>query len=315
MKDALIHENWDAIPANLTVKSSIETWAKGDFTVRAGDRFIYKGEELPAELNQRIIAMAAAGDDPSHLLKFWERLQLNPSYRSVKQLYGFLAQRGIPFVKDGCFLAYKGVTAGLKDTHSGKFDNKPGVVNAMERNKVSDDPEVACHEGFHVGAFDYAKAYGTRVVVCKIDPKDVVCVPYDGSQQKMRVCKYKVIGHHSGELLPDTIFQEDVDLTDLDVYEAHEQDVDEDAASKSRPRVLPKRSHKKNAKKKDRKKAKEPTKPVRFPRLEKLGIEELLKEQLTDLRKYATYGLLIVGASKIPGGKVALINKIMQVRS
>ena len=52
----------------------------------------------------------------------------------------------------------------------------------------------------HVGALAYAITFcsggGSRIVICEVDPENVVCVPYDCSQQKMRVCEYKVIGHH-----------------------------------------------------------------------------------------------------------------------
>jgi hypothetical protein len=35
---------------------------------------------------------------------------------------------------------------------------------------------------------------------------------------------------------------------------------------------------------------------------------------LDDLRRYATYGMEMVGASKVPGGKSALISKILELR-
>ncbi len=39
-----------------------------------------------------------------------------------------------------------------------------------------------------------------KIVICKINPKDVVCVPHDMSQQKIRVCEYTVVGDFQGEL-------------------------------------------------------------------------------------------------------------------
>jgi hypothetical protein len=42
---------------------------------------------------------------------------------------------------------------------------------------------------------------------------------------------------------------------------------------------------------------------------------DLLNESLEDLRKYARYNCRISGASKIPGGKEALVAKILEVRS
>jgi hypothetical protein len=52
----------------------------------------------------------------------------------------------------------------------------------------------------------------------------------------------------------------------------------------------------------------------RFDKYEKLATDGLIKLSIDELRKYATYGLEMVGASKIPGGKTALIQKILKAR-
>lgn len=208
LRKALNDEDWEAVPKNLTVAKSIKDWAKGKFTLK-GDHFYYEDTRLPSDINTRITTMATKGEDPTPLFKFWERLRRNPSKRSVDQLWPFLSHQGIPITKDGTFLAYKGVKHDFKDAHTGTIDNKPGVVNKMPRNQISDDPREACHEGFHVGALSYAKSFSDRVIVCEVDPENVVCVPYDSSQQKMRVCEYKVKGQHNGDYLPSTTFEDD----------------------------------------------------------------------------------------------------------
>lgn len=208
LRNALMEERWDDVPGHLTISTSLTTWAKGRFSVNAAmDTVSFDGSPLPKEINSRIISMSAAGKNPTALFLFYERLQRNPSMRSVEQLYAFLKHSGIPLTTDGCFLAYKGVKNDFTDAHTGKVDNRPGTVNKMSRNKISDDPREACHFGFHVGALQYAGGFSQRVVICKVDPEHVVCVPYDSSNQKMRVCEYKVIGNH-GEALPDDIFDE-----------------------------------------------------------------------------------------------------------
>lgn len=209
LRKALMEERWDDVPNHLTVSKSLAAWAKGKFTINeALEVFSYDGSALPRQINSRIISMAAAGKNPEPLFLFYERLQHNPSMRSVDQLYSFLQHRGIPLTKDGCFLAYKGVKYDYTDERTGRVDNRPGTVNRMARNKVSDDPREACHFGFHVGALAYASTFAKRVIICKVDPENVVCVPDDSGQQKMRVCEYEVIGNH-GEMLPDDIFDED----------------------------------------------------------------------------------------------------------
>jgi hypothetical protein len=51
-----------------------------------------------------------------------------------------------------------------------------------------------------------------------------------------------------------------------------------------------------------------------YAKYDKMGLEDLLKQNIETLRLYANKGLQIVGASKIPGGKVALVSRILEVR-
>lgn len=282
LRQAILDENWDAVKERVEVKKAVNSWAGGKFKVEDG-KVNYQGEELPEELTQRILTMAAKGEDPTRICRFWERLKLNPSKRSVDQLWKFLGQLGIPLTKDGTFLAYKGVNSNYKDVHSGTFNNRPGTRNKMDRNKISDDPNQACHEGFHVGALEYAKGFGARVVICEVDPKDVVCVPYDHNCRKMRVSEYYVTGNHNGQFMSDTSAEEAPDLSDVppDPVEAGATDV----------KV-----------------------PYRFKKIHALSAAELMEKSTEDLRDYAANGLKIVGASRIPGGKIALVQTIEKTR-
>ena len=151
------------------------------------------GEALPPELNARILEFRREGLPFVHLLKFWENLKQNPSFRSREQLFKFLEHNGHPLTEDGCFIAYRGVTEDFKDKHTGKFDNSPGSICEMPRSEVDDDPTRTCSAGLHAAAWAYAANWsGTRVEV-KINPKDVVAVPIDYNGEKMRICKFEVI--------------------------------------------------------------------------------------------------------------------------
>jgi hypothetical protein len=207
LRDCIFREDWAAISKHVSMTGALQQWLGDKFVVQ-GEQISYEGSLLPTAISQRIWTMAGAGESPGPLFAFYERLAKNPSYRSVQQLWDFLAHAGIPLEPDGTFLAYKGVRADFLDAHSATFSNEPGAVLRMPRNQISDDAEQACHIGFHVGALIYAKGFSERVVICRVDPEHVVCVPRDSSMQKMRVCEYTVVGNwiNPDEQLPSTVY-------------------------------------------------------------------------------------------------------------
>lgn len=334
LRNALNNEDWEEVPKHLTIEKAVKAWSNDKFIIEGG-KVTYLGESIPYDITTRIISMVTNGENPTSLFNFYERLQKNPSFRSVEQLYGFLKHENIPITPEGFILTYKMVRQDYKDVHSGTFDNSPGTIQEMPRNKISDDPLLACHDGFHVGALSYAQSFhsGGRLVVCKVDPEHVVCVPHDSSSRKVRVCKYEVIGLYGSEL-PSTSFVEKVpeapevladeeedaeedwkekwgESDDDGVEDEVEEDEEsEDVTEEEKPVVTPKATLPK--------KVVPPSdvRPVRkgFAKYSKLDMGGLLDLSLDELRKYATYGLSIVGASKIPGGKVALVDRIIKSR-
>ena len=62
-------------------------------------------------------------------------------------------------------------------------------------------------EGKKLSAPPYTSGSG-RIVVCRVDPEHVVCVPKDASYAKVRVCEYLVVGHF-GQALPSTTMAEE----------------------------------------------------------------------------------------------------------
>jgi hypothetical protein len=309
LREAILKDDWTSIPGLLAPGGALAKYLGDRFTVD-GDKIAYDGVELPVELTRRIAATANEGTDPSPLLRFYERLHKNPSFRSRTQLFTFLQHLDIAIEPSGTFLAYKGINEDYTDKHTGKVPNNPGQVHEMARNLISDDADEGCHFGYHVGALSYAGGFGEVVVICRVDPEHVVCVPNDSSYQKMRVCRYEVIGEHSGETmrpvadnadLPTEYEYEDedeVDDQDEDYEEAqsYHGDTDDDAPAFEMPQQEIKITL------------------VPAPELDKLDTKGLMKRSIEELRKYASGRLKIHGASKIAGGKSTLVSKIMRVR-
>lgn len=201
--------------------------------------FFFGDKALPTAIANRIRALAQEGTDPTPIFRFCERFMRNPSQRSIDQLWAFLDRSGIPFDDDGCFLAYKAVREDLYDVHSGTILNKVGAVIKMDRALVNDDPNAHCHVGLHVGALEYVRKFGPRVLIVKVDPMNVVSVPNDYDCMKMRVCEYTVVGHFLEQMsstvqstqktvaIPTETEYDDFEEEDLDNEDEFNSDSDE----------------------------------------------------------------------------------------
>ena len=118
----------------------------------------------------------------------------NPSAASREELHGFLEACSLPITDDGHFLAYKKVGTNYRDCHTGTIDNSIGQIVEMPREKVNPNRDETCSHGLHVCSRSYLSFFtGSHVMICKINPKDVVSVPSDYDNAKMRVCRYEVI--------------------------------------------------------------------------------------------------------------------------
>jgi hypothetical protein len=205
---------------------TIEEYVEGSgLTLRGGQLYDSENTALPAILNTRMQELKADDAPITYLANFWNNLKQNPSFRSREQLFKFLEQNGHPLTADGHFIAYRGVTHDFKDKHTRTFNNSPGMVLEMPREKVDDDPNRTCSYGFHVAAYEYANNFSKTVIEVKVNPRDVVAVPADYNGQKMRVCRFEVIQVCGGKLENEVAYQADTSNWD-DIY-ADEKNYDE----------------------------------------------------------------------------------------
>ena len=200
-KKAIVEERWDDIENLFDTSKAVQDYANGNVRVSEGVVY-YKDEAVHNHVVNRILNFMREGLPYKPLVRFLDKLMDNPSRRAVNELYAFLEHKAMPLTPDGNFLAYKGVREDYTDWHSGNFSNKVGETQEMARRNVCDDANIGCSHGFHAGSLDYARGYGNggHLMVVEIDPSDVVSVPLDCDQQKLRTAKYKVVAHFEKKL-------------------------------------------------------------------------------------------------------------------
>ena len=158
------------------------------------NKIFYMDREVQGLISSRIFEMLRLELDVKPMVLFLENLMSNPSKRAVDELFGFLEACTLPITPDGCFLAYKRVREDYMDCYSGSMNNSVGEVLEMPRNMVDEDKNNTCSYGLHFCSYDYLKSFsGARIVVLKINPKDVVAIPADYNNSKGRTCKYEVV--------------------------------------------------------------------------------------------------------------------------
>lgn len=193
--EAIRSGDFDAAVELASVTNFIKTVSMGVVTITE-QGVTYKGEPLTGYLVNKMVVFFNQGLPVEHYCTFLSNLMANPSMTARKELYNFLEAADLPITEDGCFLAYKAVRSDFKDIHSGKFDNSPGMRHVMDRAEVDDDRTRTCSYGFHAAAYEYAKnfmrAHGKMVAV-KINPADVVSIPADYNNQKLRCSDYTVM--------------------------------------------------------------------------------------------------------------------------
>lgn len=181
------------------VRAAISKWSDGNLTVTM-DTVLYDGKSIPESVESFLLDLFYKDPNNTEAFSAWSKYiglitDPNVSFKVSERLFLFLSKNDLTITPDGHVLAWKVVRPDYKDKHSGTFDNSPGQVLEMPRNKVNDDDSSYCSYGFHVCSWGYLGSfsnYGDRVVQVKIHPADIVAIPLDYNGEKIRVCKYEV---------------------------------------------------------------------------------------------------------------------------
>lgn len=195
IKQLLKERKFEEILEIVDTKTKIKKYMNNKVEIENGV-VTYNGVNLHGKLIDRILQFQKEDFDYEPLIKFLENQLQNPVESAVDSLYDFIEHGNMPITQDGCFLAYKCVGYDFRDCYTGTFDNNVGQICKMNRMDCDFDRGNSCSSGLHVCTFDYIKSFysiGNRVMIVKVNPKDVISVPYDYSNAKMRCCEYEVI--------------------------------------------------------------------------------------------------------------------------
>lgn len=204
IQDAYAAGDVDQLEALISIRKTLASIGGGLVRVENGSLF-YGDRKLTNGLARRIIKLMNEGKDgfAKPLIAFMENLLLNPSYRAVEGLYEWLEKSNLPITPDGHFIAWKIVGPTYRDLRTGTFDNSPGKVVEIPRNQVDENPDRTCSSGLHFCSNEYLPHYGNqsgnRIVMVKVNPKDVGAFPHDYNISKGRCSRYEVVGEVTRE--------------------------------------------------------------------------------------------------------------------
>jgi len=211
-------DNVEHFEAAYDIAASVEHFCDGYVHIKNGT-LNWNGIPMPELFSDRIMQMRKEGFEFEPMLNFLNNLNDNPSDKAIVELFDFMQHKHLPITDDGNFLAYKAVKEDFTDIYTGNLDNNVGSTVSVDRSSVDSNRDKGCGHGLHVGSIDYVTSYGgidldnkddnnggNQIVVCKVNPRDVVSVPTCSRYQKLRCCQYEVVA------IFDDVFDKSVEV-------------------------------------------------------------------------------------------------------
>ena len=274
VKDSKVREETlEAIIEICNPAKKIEIKSDNRFEFDGESQMYLKGtsDPIPEFLAKKLLDYIDNKLDVDPLIKFWKHLLLNPDSGVRTQLYSFLQHNGHPITEQGYFLAYKACavkkryntetgeeemqfkysedTGELEEKytqslvftsyHQGPHGSiiKVGAPVKMPREECDSNPDRTCSEGLHVGSMEYVHDFGYSegvILEVLVSPRNVVAVPNDYNNTKMRCCEYFPIAISNGE--NKDIFLE----SDYTAFDQEQMEIDMDAYNKAKSEQIEK---------------------------------------------------------------------------
>lgn len=199
-------------------KSAVEHLSDGKMSLNDGGYQI-NNVTVPKELKNHIHNLRRKNYDVTIIERFLDKVmqipntyqdangltRQNPWAEQTRQsIFGFLSSNGYVITDDGDFLAEKIVSSDYgslrRDSSGNRVYYHVGTNPELPRYACDHNPDKTCSSGLHVcsdgyhfGSFSPRSDLSDKLLICKINPKDVVSIPDEYGMNKIRVCKMHVL--------------------------------------------------------------------------------------------------------------------------
>ncbi|UIS25249.1 transposase [Erythrobacter phage vB_EliS-L02] len=199
LKKPVDERDIDLIRKWVSVKRAVEIMTAGKVTVLESE-IQFGGKPVHNYMTKRMLDLLMDGFDLTPWVNFMNNLYDNPAEYAHDELYEWMEKADMPLTEDGHFLAFKKVRGNYTDCHTGTFDHSPGNVIEMPRENCDPVRSNTCSTGFHFCSAGYLSSFhGERIVIVKINPRDVTSIPNDYHFTKGRCCRYEVVAELSSQ--------------------------------------------------------------------------------------------------------------------
>lgn len=211
VQQAIRDEAWGMLVPLMNIPKGLIQFSQGNVQI-IDDEFFFRGIQVTDYLVERIVEMFHDQMPIGPMVAYFENLMQNPNPQARKDQFKWLEKGNMPITDDGYIIAYKYVDSNYRSCYAGvweqigdewhhnnkaKYDHTIGNIVEMPRDKCDDNPDQTCSTGLHFCSFSYLSVgyvKSNRIVMVKVNPRDITAIPSDYDHAKARCCRYEVIG-------------------------------------------------------------------------------------------------------------------------
>jgi len=231
--EALRLKQYDQVHGLLDIQKMVEKQVEKYQTINgikldlAAGTVTYKGFVIGGNLVQQILTMARRKFDVTPMCNVINNAMSNPNVDVPGRVYDWMVAANMPISDDGCLIAYKRVRTDMTSFYDGKTFHRVGQVTEIPREDCCEDSSQTCAAGLHFCSQQYLPSYcggQGKILMLKINPRDIVAIPPDYNNSKGRCCKYEVIAVLNSQM--QAVVEEENIMHDVPVVN-NQQEVDD----------------------------------------------------------------------------------------